>query len=187
VVLPQLPADLPGICIVQHIPAVFSKAFADRLNECCALEVREAKAGDILRPGLALLAPGDFHMMVVWNGANYQVMLNQSPPQHHVRPAVDVLFNSAASCAGAHAVAAILTGMGSDGALGMQKLKAAGAQTLVQNEASCVVYGMPRAAVELGVADQVLPLEQIPNALVRAVTSHPRREALPQTAIHSHA
>ncbi len=166
-VLTQLPEDLPGICIVQHIPAVFSKTFADRLNEICALEVREAVSGDEVRPGLVLIAPGDHHMMVVWNGGRYRIVLNQAPPMHHTRPAVDMLFDSAVNCAGRHAVVGLLTGMGVDGAAGMQKLKAAGAATIAQNEESCVVYGMPRAAVELGVVDHVLPLHQIPTAILR--------------------
>jgi two-component system chemotaxis response regulator CheB len=170
-VLTQLPPGLPGICIVQHIPPVFSRTFAERLNELCAFEVREACQNDIVRPGLALIAPGDYHMMVVWKGDHYQVVLNQNPPLHHTRPSVDVLFNSAAACPGARVTALLLTGMGSDGANGMQKLKAAGAVTFAQNEQTCVVYGMPRAAVELGVVDQVLPLDRIPLALLRAVQS----------------
>ena len=175
-VLAQLPTTLPGIAIVQHIPAVFSKTFADRLNEVCAVEVREAVSGDELRPGLVLIAPGDYHMMVAWNGGRYRVVLNQAPPLHHTRPAVDVLFESAASCAGRYAVAGILTGMGVDGAAGMKKLKAAGAATFAQNEETCVVYGMPRAAVEMGVVDHILPLNQIPTAIIRGAKS--RAEAM---------
>jgi two-component system chemotaxis response regulator CheB len=169
-VLARLPDGLPGICIVQHIPPVFSKTFAERLNECCAFEVREAVHGDVLRPGLALVAPGDFHMTVSWNGSGYRISLQQEPMVHHVRPAVDVLFNSAAT-AGSHALAILLTGMGRDGALGMQKMKAAGATTLAQNEETCIVYGMPRAAVELGVVDRVLPLDLIPHAILHALQS----------------
>jgi two-component system chemotaxis response regulator CheB len=172
-VLTQLPPGLPGICVVQHIPPFFSKAFAERLNQICAFEVREAAAGDEVRPGLALIAPGDYHMMIIWNNGHYQVVLNQGPPQHHTRPAVDVLFNSAAACAGRYAVAGLLTGMGSDGAQGLKKLQQAGATTFAQDEATSVVYGMPRAAVELGAADQVLPLERIPLALLRMVQSRP--------------
>jgi len=169
--LTRLPDGLPGICVVQHIPPVFSRAFAGRLNESCAFEVREAVSGDEIRPGLALVAPGDYHMMVVWNNDRYRVVLNQAPAVHYTRPAVDMLFNSAAACAGRHAVVALLTGMGSDGAQGMKKLHVAGAETFAQDEATCVVYGMPRAAVELGAADQVLPLDKIPDALVRSVLS----------------
>jgi two-component system chemotaxis response regulator CheB len=174
-VLNRLPDGLPGIGIVQHIPPVFSKAFAARLNETCAIEVREAVSGDEIRPGLALIAPGDYHMMIVWDNGRYRVVLNQGPPMHFTRPAVDMLFNSAAACAGRHAVAALLTGMGSDGAQGMKKLKETGAATFAQDEATCVVYGMPRAAVELGVVDRILPLDEFPDALVRSVL--PRNSA----------
>jgi two-component system, chemotaxis family, protein-glutamate methylesterase/glutaminase len=168
-VLTRLPPGMPGICIVQHIPPFFSRAFAERLNELCAFEVREAVANDVVRPGLALIAPGDFHMVVAWKHDHFEVALNQNPPLHHTRPAVDVLFNSAAAAAGQKAIALLLTGMGTDGANGMLKLKAAGAATLAQDEATCVVYGMPRAAVELGAVDQILPLDRIPAALLRAV------------------
>jgi two-component system chemotaxis response regulator CheB len=175
-VLTRLPAELPGICIVQHIPPVFSRTFAERLNECCALEVREAAHGDEVRPGTALIAPGDYHMAVEWSATGYRVKLRQDPPIHFTRPAVDMLFNSAAHCAGRHAVGVLLTGMGRDGAQGMQQLKSAGAVNLAQNEATCVVYGMPRAAVELGVVDRVLPLDHIPHAIIHAL-----RERAPQS------
>ena len=176
-VLTALPAGLPGICIVQHIPPVFSKAFADRLNTCCAFEVREARAGDEVRSGLALIAPGDFHMSLERQAGRYRVCLDQSPPQHHTRPSVDVLFLSAASCAGAHTVSVLLTGMGADGARGMQALKQAGGTTVAQNEETCIVYGMPRAAVELGIVDHVLPLEHIPVAILRAVNARSQTPA----------
>ena len=167
-ILTRLPDGLPGICIVQHIPPVFSKTFAERLNECCAFEVREAAQDDEVHPGLALVAPGDYHMTVVWRGGAYRVRLEQGPMQHHVRPAVDVLFNSAV-CAGSRALAVLLTGMGSDGAQGMKALKTAGAVTLAQNEKTCVVYGMPRAAAELGAVDRLLPLDLLPHAILHAV------------------
>jgi two-component system, chemotaxis family, protein-glutamate methylesterase/glutaminase len=190
-VLTRLPDGLPGICIVQHIPPVFSKAFAERLNACCAFEVREAAHGDEVRPGLALIAPGDYHMVMSWEGDRYRVRLNQAPPVHHTRPSVDILFESAAACAGPYAVSALLTGMGSDGAIGMQKLKARGASTIAQDERTCVVYGMPRAAVELGVVDTIAPLDQIPQAILKAIqrrgSSSPRPAAPPLTAVpHSH-
>jgi two-component system chemotaxis response regulator CheB len=168
-VLTRLPAELPGICIVQHIPPVFSKTFAERLNECCALEVREAAHGDEVRPGTVLIAPGDYHMVVEWDVNAYRIRLRQDPPIHFTRPAVDMLFNSAAHCAGRNAVGVLLTGMGRDGAQGMQQLKSAGAVNLAQNEATCVVYGMPRAAVELGVVDRVLPLDHMPHAILHAL------------------
>jgi two-component system chemotaxis response regulator CheB len=168
-VLTRLPDGLPGILIVQHIPPVFSKTFADRLNELCAMEVREAVSGDMVRPGLALVAPGDFHMTISAETGGFRVALNQQPPIHHTRPAVDMLFNSAARCAGANAVGVILTGMGRDGAAGMQQIKAQGGHNIAQNEETCVVYGMPRAAVELGVVDRVLPLDHIPHAILHAL------------------
>jgi two-component system chemotaxis response regulator CheB len=168
-VLSRLPAALPGICIVQHIPPIFSKTFAERLNETCALDVREAAHGDEVRPGTALIAPGDYHMVVEWDVNCYRVRLRQDPPIHFTRPAVDMLFNSAAQCAGRNALGVLLTGMGRDGAQGMQQLKSAGAINLAQNEATCVVYGMPRAAVELGVVDRVLPLDHMPHAILHAL------------------
>lgn len=174
-ILSRLPAEMPAICVVQHIPPLFSSAFARRLDECCALEVREAAHGDEALPGAALIAPGDYHMTLEWTGSGYRVRLRQDPPIHFTRPAVDMLFNSAAQCAGRHAVGLLLTGMGRDGAAGMQQLKAAGAINLAQNEESCVVYGMPKAAVELGVVDRVLPLTHIPQAIIHAL-----RERLPK-------
>jgi len=177
-ILTRLPDGLPGICIVQHIPPVFSKTFAERLNECCAFEVREAAQGDELRPGLALIAPGDFHLTLAWKGSSYRVCLEQGPMIHHVRPAVDVLFESAV-CAGPGALAVLLTGMGCDGAQGMKKLKAAGATTIAQDEATCVVYGMPRAAVELGVVDRILPLDLIPHNILHALQTGASVSQLP--------
>jgi two-component system chemotaxis response regulator CheB len=171
--LPQLPDGLPPICIAQHIPPQFSKAVAVRLNELCAFEVREAVDRDELRPGLALVAPGDYHMIIGGDADRYQVRLTQSPPLHHCRPAVDALFSSVARCAGRHATAVILTGMGRDGAMGMKDLKSTGACTIAQDEHTCVVYGMPRAAVELGVIDQVLPLPRIPAAILQALSARP--------------
>jgi two-component system chemotaxis response regulator CheB len=168
-VLMRLPSGLPGICIVQHIPPVFSRTFAERLNECCEVEVREAVHGEEVLPGTALIAPGDYHMAVEWGGSHYRIRLRQDPPIHFTRPAVDMLFNSAAQCAGRHALGVLLTGMGRDGAQGMQQLKSAGAINLAQNEATCVVYGMPRAAVELGVVDRSLPLDHIPHAIIQAL------------------
>jgi len=167
--LPRLPAGLPPIAVVQHIPPNFSRLMAERLNELCPFEVREAIEGDTLRPGLCLVAPGDFHLALVRYGRGYRARLTQSPPVHHCRPAVDVLFRSAAELAGAQAVAVLLTGMGTDGARGMQALRAAGARTLAEHEDSCVVYGMPQAAIKLGVVDQVATLEQMPQAILEAL------------------
>ena len=178
-VLTRLPVDLPGIAIVQHIPATFSKSFADRLNTLCALEVREAVDGDRLQPGLALLAPGGFHMMLQWSGDHYQVRIASGPPIWHQRPAVDLLFKSAADCgAGPHAIAGILTGMGKDGAEGLLRLREKGATTFAQDEASCVVYGMPKAAWECGAAQQQIALDRIAPFLINHCDVTPRhREA----------
>ncbi|MFZ5805920.1 MAG: protein-glutamate methylesterase/protein-glutamine glutaminase [Verrucomicrobiota bacterium] len=171
-VLTQLPQNMPGICIVQHIPAYFSKAFAERLDSLCKIEVREAVDGDVVKPGLALIAPGDYHMLLRWTGAHYSVQIKQGPTVWHQRPAVDVLFSSAVECVQGHAtIAAIFTGMGKDGAEGMLKLKKLGATTFAQSEETCVVYGMPRAAKEIGAADHTVHLQDFPRALVEAVVS----------------
>jgi two-component system chemotaxis response regulator CheB len=165
-VLTKLPKDCPPVLIAQHIPPVFSKAFAGRLNDLCAMEVREAEDNDVVKPGLALVAPGDFHMLLRKAGGRYFVSVKTGPRVCYQRPSVDVLFSSIAEIAGPQTVAALLTGMGSDGALGMLKLRNAGAHTIAQDEATCVVYGMPREAVELGATDQVLPLPAIPGAIL---------------------
>jgi two-component system chemotaxis response regulator CheB len=168
-VLPSLPAQMPPIAVAQHIPPFFSKAVANRINEMCGYEVREAGDNEELHPGLCVIAPGDFHLTIVRTLLGYKTRLTKTPPVHYCRPAVDVLFRSAAEAAGSRLVAALLTGMGSDGALGMQAIKAAGGTTLAEHEDTCVVYGMPRAAVQLGVVDRILPLDQIPAGIVRAV------------------
>jgi two-component system chemotaxis response regulator CheB len=161
-VLTSLRGDLPGICIVQHIPAYFSRAFAERLNKECPMEVREAAHGDLVTPGLALIAPGGRHMILKERNAGYAVELSDGPPVHHQKPSVDIMFDSAVKAgAGPHAVAALLTGMGSDGAAGLLRLREAGAITAAQNEETCVVFGMPREAIKLGAARHILPLSQI--------------------------
>ncbi|HEY4300139.1 MAG TPA: chemotaxis response regulator protein-glutamate methylesterase [Candidatus Didemnitutus sp.] len=175
-VLVHLPPTLPGIAIVQHIPATFSKAFADRLNTLCAVEVREAIDGDRITPGTALIAPGGFHMMLQWAADHYRVRITGGPPIWHQRPAVDLLFKSAAdNGAGPHTVAGILTGMGKDGAEGLLRLREKGATTFSQDEASCVVYGMPKAAWENGASQHQLPLERVASHLIarREALSHP--------------
>jgi two-component system chemotaxis response regulator CheB len=164
-VLERLPADTPPIVIAQHVPPVFSAAFADRLNRICAMEVREARDGDMLGPGLALVAPGDFHMVLRKAGERYRVGVKTGPRVCYQRPSVDVLFQSVAEAAGESAVGVLLTGMGSDGAQGLLQMKRAGARTLAQDEASCVVFGMPRAAIELHAADRVLALTSIAAAI----------------------
>ncbi len=167
-VLTHLPDGLPGIAIVQHIPPVFSKSFADRLNQLCAFEVREAVDGDRLTPGLALIAPGGFHMMLQWCAGHYQMRVVVGPPVWHQRPAVDLLFKSAADCGAApHAIAGIFTGMGRDGADGLLRLRERGARTFAQDEATSVVYGMPRAAWENGAAQRQVPLAQTADYIVR--------------------
>ena len=165
-VLTQLPANSPGIVITQHIPAVFSRSFANRLNDLCSIRVREAEDGDRLEPGLALVAPGNFHMLLKRSPTGYCVEIKDGPMVCYQRPAVDVLFHSVARAAASNAVGAILTGMGSDGAQGMLAMKKAGARTIAQDEASCVVFGMPREAIKSGAVDQVLPLSAIPNAIL---------------------
>ncbi|MBL8215060.1 MAG: chemotaxis response regulator protein-glutamate methylesterase [Bryobacterales bacterium] len=165
--LGALPADSPGLVIVQHMPANFTRAFAQRLNQACRIRVAEARDGDRVLPGHALLAPGDFHMVVERSGAQVSVRLNQSPRLNHHRPAVDVLFQSCAPQLGRNAVAALFTGMGSDGAQGMLAMRRAGARTMAQDEASCVVFGMPKEAIALGAAEEVVPLHRAAEAVLR--------------------
>lgn len=168
--LPLFPQGVPPIAVVQHISAYFSRVVAERLDALCGLEVREATDGGLLRSGTCAIAPGDSHLAVEFVGGAYRTKLLKTPPIHHCRPAVDVLFRSAAEAAGPHAVAALLTGMGSDGALGMQAIRRAGGVTIAEHESTCVVYGMPRAAVELGAVDRSVPLPDIPAAIMDAVT-----------------
>ncbi|ACO32740.1 MULTISPECIES: chemotaxis response regulator protein-glutamate methylesterase [Acidobacterium] len=165
-VLREMPKDVPPIVIAQHIPAVFSRSFANRLNEICAIEVREAADGDELRSGLALVAPGNFHMLLRKAGTGYRVEVKDGPMVCFQRPSVDVLFQSVAQAAGRHATGAILTGMGSDGAMGLLEMKKSGARTLAQDEASCVVFGMPKEAIRHDAVDRVLPLSSICGALL---------------------
>lgn len=167
--LPRLPRGLPPILVVQHIPANFSRVMAEHIDRLASCTVREAVDGERLHPGLCLVAPGDFHMMLQRQADGYRVRLSQSPPVNHCRPSVDVLFRSAAEQAGGHAVAVILTGMGSDGARGMQLLRAAGARTLAEAEESCVVFGMPQAAVRAGGIERSVPLEKMPRAILEAL------------------
>jgi len=170
-VLLKLPANTPGLLIVQHMPAQFTKAFADRLNGICPIRVKEAQDGDSVLTGQALIAPGNFHMLLRRSGAKYYVQVKDGPMVHHQRPAVDVLFNSVAQYAGANAVGVILTGMGADGAQGLLKMKQAGAKTLAQDEASCVVFGMPKEAIKAGAADQVVPLVEMSQKIIRSVNA----------------
>ncbi len=162
----QLPSNIPGTVICQHMPANFTASFARGLDEIAACEVREARDGDALHPGLALLAPGDRHLLLARSGARYVVRLSDGPLVCRQRPAVDVLFKSVARTAGRNATAVILTGMGNDGADGMRELHQAGAHTIAQDEATCVVYGMPREAIAAGGVDEVLPLDRIAPAML---------------------
>jgi two-component system chemotaxis response regulator CheB len=161
--------------VVQHIPANFSKIMAHHLDQLCPYEVREAVDGDELRSGLCLVAPGDFHLALVPHGMGYKVRLMQSPPVHHCRPAVDILFRSAAQHAGSHAVAVLLTGMGVDGAAGMKALQTAGAETLAESEESCVVFGMPQAAIKLGAANQIVPLPRMATSILEALDKNSKK------------
>ena len=167
--LEMLPPDTPPILITQHMPERFTKTWADRLNSLSRIGVKEAEQGDSLLPGHALVAPGNFHMTLVRNGARYTVNLNQDPPVNRHRPSVDVMFSSVAQYAGANAIGVILTGMGNDGAKEMLTMKQAGAFTIAQDEASCVVFGMPKEAIKLGGVDKVLPLTDIAAAILAHV------------------
>jgi two-component system, chemotaxis family, protein-glutamate methylesterase/glutaminase len=168
VVLSGLSADTPGIVITQHIPAGFSRAFAERLNRVCPMRVVEASDGDRIQPGLALIAPGNFHMIVRECAGTYRVVVKDGPLVCYQRPSVDVLFSSVAEAAGPHAVGSLLTGMGSDGAQGLKKMHSAGAHTIAQDESSCVVFGMPMQAIRLGAADEILPLDSIARGIANA-------------------
>lgn len=165
-ILTKLPATTLGIVIVQHMPEKFTAMFAERLNSLCQIEVREAKNGDRVIPGLALIAPGGKHMMLKRNGAQYVVDVADGPLVNRHKPSVDVLFRSVAKFAGANALGIIMTGMGDDGARGLKEMHDTGAKTIAQDEASCVVFGMPKEAIKLGAAEQTLALEQIPAAIV---------------------
>lgn len=160
-VLTRMRADCPGIVITQHIPPVFSRSFAERMDRCSRLTVCEASDGQLIVPGHAFVAPGDQHLMVIRDGVHYRCKLSDGPPVNRHKPSVDVLFNSVAEHAGNNAIGAILTGMGRDGARGLKHMRNAGAETLAQDQQSSVIWGMPHAAIEIGGADRVLPLINI--------------------------
>ncbi len=166
VVLTALPHVCPGIVIVQHMPEKFTGAFADRLNNLCQIEVREAVNGDRVLPGRALIAPGGRHMLLKRSGAQYHVEIVDGPPVTRHRPSVDVLFRSVAKCAGKNALGIIMTGMGDDGAKGLKEMYDMGARTVGQDEDSCVVYGMPKEAVKLGAVNREIPLDRIAYEIV---------------------
>lgn len=165
-VLTRLPGNGAGIAIVQHMPEKFTAAFAERLNKLCAMEVREARHGERLLPGHALIAPGGRHMALRRSGAYYYVDVIDGPLVNRHRPSVDVLFRSVAKCAGPNALGVIMTGMGDDGARGLKEMRDAGSATAAQDEASCVVFGMPKEAIRLGGAQRVLPLTDVPGIIL---------------------
>lgn len=171
VVLTSLPRVSPGIVIVQHMPEKFTAAFAERLNSVCEITVKEAQTGDRVAPGRALIAPGGKHMLLRRNGAQYFVEVMDGPLVNRHRPSVDVLFRSVAKCAGSNALGVIMTGMGDDGAAGMLEMRNAGAYTVAQDEASCVVYGMPKEAVRRGGVERTVTLDQIGREIVQQMNS----------------
>jgi len=184
-VLQELPANSPPVLIVQHIPPVFSRAFAQRLDQNCAMRVKEAEDGDPVTPGVALIAPGDYHMIAVEGSRGLTVRLTQTEKVCYQRPAVDVLFDSVAKIRRSKLVGVVLTGMGSDGAEGLLKMRRAGARTLAQDEATCVVFGMPKQAIANGAAERAVPLPQIGRMLCSLTggSSNPLRGSLPGVAI----
>jgi two-component system chemotaxis response regulator CheB len=170
-ILRRMPPNAPGTVITQHMPEMFTKYFADRLNQVSKVEVREGADGDSVVPGVALIAPGDKHMLLRRSGARYCVSVRDGPRVNRHRPSVDVMFRSVAQCAGRNAVGVILTGMGGDGAQGLLEMRQAGARTLAQDEASCVVFGMPKVAIDLGAAEKVVPLDGMASEILRTVES----------------
>ncbi len=167
-VLAALPKVSPGLVIVQHMPPNFTAAFAKRLDAVCAIEVREARDGDRVMPGCALIAPGGRHLLLQRSGAQYRVEVREGPAVNRHCPSVDVLFRSVARCAGRNALGVIMTGMGDDGARGLKEMRDAGADTIAQDEASCVVFGMPKEAIRMDAVARVLPLDALASAILRA-------------------
>ncbi|MBN1594334.1 chemotaxis response regulator protein-glutamate methylesterase [candidate division FCPU426 bacterium] len=174
-----LPENIPATLVVQHLPAQFTAAFAQRLNQISGLQVSEARGGEPLFPGRVLVAPGGRHLAVTQSGEGYQAVVRDGPEVYRHRPSVEVLFQSVAKNAGAHAVGVLLTGMGRDGAEGLLAMRQAGAFTVAQDEKTSVVYGMPKAAVDIGAAQSVLPLEEIPRTIMQAFSS--RKSNKPST------
>ncbi|MCL2895293.1 protein-glutamate methylesterase/protein-glutamine glutaminase [Brenneria tiliae] len=170
-VLQPLPPTSPALLITQHMPPGFTKSFAERLNKLCQITVKEAEDGERVLPGHAYIAPGARHLELARSGANYQVRLHDGPPVNRHRPSVDVLFRSVAQHAGRNAVGVILTGMGNDGAAGLLELHQAGSYTLAQNEASCVVFGMPREAIAMGGVDEVVDLHQVSQRMLAQISA----------------
>jgi len=166
-VITRLPSNAPGTLIVQHMPEKFTASFADRLNGLCDVNVKEAEDGDRILPGRVLLAPGGFHMLMNRSGANYYVNVKDGPAVCRQRPSVEVMFNSVAKYAGANAIGAMLTGMGDDGAKGLLNMRQQGAHTVAQNEETCVVYGMPKEAIDIGAAEKVVPLDEVAATMIK--------------------
>jgi len=164
-VLNGFPANAPGTVIVQHMPAGFTTAFANRLNQSCKVQVREAENGDSVVPGVALIAPGNRHILLQRTGANYSVVVKDGPAVNFHKPSVDVLFQSVAKSAGSNALGIILTGMGKDGAKGMLEMHNSGARTIAQDEASCIVFGMPKEAIQIGAVKDIIPLREITRSI----------------------
>jgi len=168
-VLSGLPVTTPGTVIAQHMPETFTAGFAKRLNDVCQMEVREGRDNDHVIPGVALIAPGNRHMVLRRSGGNYIVRIKNGPLVHYQRPSVDVLFRSVARSAGKNAVGAILTGMGADGAKGLLEMRESGAYTIAQDEATCVVFGMPKEAIEMGAVKKVVPLSHVSQVIIKAL------------------
>jgi len=166
-VLTALPGDAPAIAVVQHMPEKFTAMYAQRLDGLCAMNVREARDGDRMERGTVLIAPGGRHMQLRKAGGQYFAVVADGPPVNRHKPSVDVLFRATADCAGKDVLAIMLTGMGDDGARGMKKLHDGGARTIAQNEASCVVFGMPKEAIKLGAVDDILPLDRVARAIMQ--------------------
>jgi len=171
-VLTALPANSPGIVVVQHMPEHFTRAFADRLNGLCAIEVKEGENNDSVTPGRCIIAPGNYHMVLRRSGARYYVEIKSGPLVSRHRPSVDVLFRSVARYAGRNAVGAILTGMGNDGSKGMAEMKAEGAANIAQDEATSVVFGMPKEAIAAGAIDYIEPLDRVAQRILTLAVSH---------------
>ncbi|MBN1470366.1 MAG: chemotaxis response regulator protein-glutamate methylesterase [Syntrophaceae bacterium] len=175
-ILTRMPMNIPGILVVQHMPEYFTASFAERLNTLCKIEVREAKDGDTAGPGLALIAPGGHHMLLERSGAFYNVRIKGGPMVHHQKPSVDVLFHSVAKNAGTNAMGVLLTGMGADGADGLLAMKQNKAYTIAQDETTSVVYGMPGEAVKLGAVCDELPLDEIPDRIIKRLSGEERKK-----------
>jgi two-component system chemotaxis response regulator CheB len=174
VVLEQMPSDVPGIVIVQHMPEHFTRSFAARLNDICDIEVKEAEDGDRVIPGRALIAPGNKHTLLNRSGAVYYVNVKDGPLVSRHRPSVDVMFKSVAQFAGKNAIGAILTGMGADGAEGMKTMHDQGAATIAQDEKSCVVFGMPKEAIAKNGVDYIVPLDSVTSKILELTKAHSR-------------